>query len=182
MERPAATPATISPSVLQSLRQSLGISGGGAGDQPPLLPPVRGAAGLLPAAAPAQATAAPAALPVQELPPPASLPPFQTQVDPLPATLTEPPPPPHPHPNKTLHKAAAAAAGGRAASAEADPYNAASLLHFKSGLLDLVYGTCRGVAASAAQRAGIDEFVCALEARNPHSAPTDVSGWEQGQT
>ncbi len=65
--------------------------------------------------------------------------------------------------------------------------SSASLLRLKSELLDLVYGTCRGVAASATQRAAVDKLVCALEARNPHPATTDVSrdlgdgGWRTGR-
>ncbi|GIL93784.1 hypothetical protein Vretimale_70, partial [Volvox reticuliferus] len=41
-------------------------------------------------------------------------------------------------------------------------------------LLDMVYGTARGVSTTAEQRTAIDEVVTALEARNPNTAPTDA--------
>ncbi|KXZ51877.1 hypothetical protein GPECTOR_11g312 [Gonium pectorale] len=66
--------------------------------------------------------------------------------------------------------AAAAAAAPPPHAARAD----ATLVNLKSGLLDLVYGTARGVNATALQRAAIEEFVCALEARNPNACPTDA--------
>ncbi|GFR42709.1 hypothetical protein Agub_g3632 [Astrephomene gubernaculifera] len=50
----------------------------------------------------------------------------------------------------------------------------ATLINLKSGLLDLVYGTSRGVSATPLQRAAIEEFVTALEARNPNAVPTDA--------
>jgi hypothetical protein len=49
-----------------------------------------------------------------------------------------------------------------------------SLIALKSGLLDLVYGTARGVRANGEQRAGIEEHLTALEARNPNPRPTEV--------
>jgi hypothetical protein len=50
-----------------------------------------------------------------------------------------------------------------------------SLISLKSDLLDLVYGTARGVSASGEQRAAIEEHITALEARNPNPRPTEVS-------
>uniref|UniRef100_A0A7S0R2S3 LysM domain-containing protein n=1 Tax=Chlamydomonas leiostraca TaxID=1034604 RepID=A0A7S0R2S3_9CHLO len=48
-----------------------------------------------------------------------------------------------------------------------------SLNSLKSGLLESVYGTARGVAATGEQRALIEEYITALEARNPCPRPTD---------
>ena len=50
-----------------------------------------------------------------------------------------------------------------------------SLVALKSGLLEAVYGTARGVAATGEQRAVIEEYIIALERRNPNARPTDVS-------
>ena len=52
----------------------------------------------------------------------------------------------------------------------------------KSGLLEGLYGTARGVTASQEQRAQAEEYISALEAHNPYSSPTDVGcgprvGW-----
>lgn len=93
------------------------------------------------------------------------------------------PPPAAPTPSATAPQAAPSASSAVSipkADALAPPpcgsASSASLLRLKSELLDLVYGTSRGVAASAEQQRAIDKVVCALEARNPHAATTDVSG------
>eukprot|EP00198_Chlamydomonas_reinhardtii_P009631 XP_001698968.1 plastid lipid associated protein [Chlamydomonas reinhardtii] len=106
---------------------------------------------------------------------------FQPQSQPqpqAPASSSSPPPPSSPQPNPTLQRAVAAAAartaGPAGVPAPAGPDAAATLVHLKSGLLDLVYGTARGVHAAPVTRAAIEEFVSALEARNPHSVPTDA--------
>ncbi|EFJ52992.1 hypothetical protein VOLCADRAFT_46017, partial [Volvox carteri f. nagariensis] len=44
----------------------------------------------------------------------------------------------------------------------------------KSRLLDMVYGTARGVSATSTQRAVIEELVEALELRNPNVMATDA--------
>lgn len=50
-----------------------------------------------------------------------------------------------------------------------------SLISLKFDLLDLVYGTARGVSANGEQRAAIEEHITAVEARNPNPRPTEVS-------
>ena len=50
-----------------------------------------------------------------------------------------------------------------------------SLQALKSGLMDVVYGTMRGVTANNEQRAAIEEYITALESANPNDATTDVS-------
>ncbi|KXZ43989.1 hypothetical protein GPECTOR_76g812 [Gonium pectorale] len=115
-----------------------------------------------PSPAPLAAVAAPAPAPlplaVKERPPPLPL-------TPMPPPLPQPQPEPEP-----VGAAAAAPPPPPRQAAQAD----ATLVNLKSGLLDLVYGTARGVNATALQRAAIEEFVCALEARNPNACPTDA--------
>lgn len=148
--------------------------------QRPLLPPSPQRAAL-PATVTAPSTSVTATATATAGNPIASMQ-FQPQSQPqpqAPASSSSPPPPSSPQPNPTLQRAVAAAAartaGPAGVPAPAGPDAAATLVHLKSGLLDLVYGTARGVHAAPVTRAAIEEFVSALEARNPHSVPTDVS-------
>ena len=61
------------------------------------------------------------------------------------------------------------------------PSSHASVPELKAGLLSELYGTARGCSASQEQRARIEEYISALEARNPYSAPTDVGGGGGGR-
>ncbi|KAG2493005.1 hypothetical protein HYH03_008669 [Edaphochlamys debaryana] len=118
-----------------------------------------------------------------EVPPASTLPP--SQQSPLPPSQGGPPGQPHNNPllQRAVQAAHVATTGGGGGNGDredeesrrgfADASADATLVNLKSGLLDLVYGTARGVSATPVQRAGIEEFITALEARNPNTMPTE---------
>ncbi|GIL78999.1 hypothetical protein Vretifemale_8406, partial [Volvox reticuliferus] len=121
---------------------------------------------------PSVATALPSG-PLPQLPSPsaAPTPPPGPSTSPTPSvtpsmTSSVKPPVPPPPPSRQEYTDATSAGGGD----NVDD----TRFHIKSNLLDLVYGTSRGLSATSAQRAAIEELVEGLEMINPNAMATEA--------
>ncbi|KAG1656535.1 hypothetical protein FOA52_005561 [Chlamydomonas sp. UWO 241] len=94
------------------------------------------------------------ALPVSPPSPPQPVP-AQARLPPVPTLAPAPMPPPVVHPRLPATSSMTTSA-------------------IKCRMLDVVYGTQRGVSASLDERGEVEELVAALEARNPNSVVTDA--------
>ncbi|GIL63818.1 hypothetical protein Vafri_17794 [Volvox africanus] len=97
-------------------------------------------------------------------PPPSASP--TPAVNPSVASSVLPPPPPPPPPQQQKFIDASSADGSGIAEA--------TRFQIKSNLLDLVYGTSRGLSATPAQRAAIEELLEGLELVNPNAMATEA--------